>query len=1831
MKIIKSLLVGLLSLSFILTASAADTTLDSISNYSPERPGLTYVEGEAGLPYPSFNNFINNPNIIQGARKGDERKFLIGKICPDPDDCGNEVFLNTVGNVKEGDTVRLEIYYHNNGGDPYDDGGDTSPDATNVSIGVNLNNIVDPNDSLILRPEGFIYADNNQYRTNTAFSSTVITDSSGVVVKTALDDMEVYLSEAGLELKPVPGSAWIGTKINENTGEEFSQNILAKTAITYLTQNPSSITANVTPFFSSNAMWVTFDKLPGCFRYSGFVQFDAIVVKKPIAPYCTELSGLYNSEITPAKAEELTGQAGIKDMQKLSVGTLQYSNGNVPADATVEINASSNITLWKAPTPGAQLQEIGKSFTGLATDFNAGKIDIYFTGDGNITAKGLPDAVDGSFCNAFLPIAPQPPEPECTELTGKPIQVVPKETVIELSGQNPDQKVYKLSINSIKFDNGAIPANAEIEWKSEDVYGVFWTTDTNGVLSPIGGNKQITAADPTAEIFYTGNGPITAKIIPSIYNPDNICEISYAVPLEPVCTEIEVNHFSTIFDQRLSYFEAKATGSDGGPFNGKITYTVEPGYGMFYTVNNPDNSFVANEAEYITEFNASIQIPKPDGGLFCSGLQEPRIATGTIIRGGNSRQTLDLIQTVISGDINKIQGSIKDIQGASAPQQILNMQASTPRAADFGKATIFEFNPGSVTDPTTGTTLAPLGQPTITAGETIEELIESPSILLAESLLAGETITVNPGQRVWFHADKPGENVISVQTNCTDSYNCIRYFDIEPLPTTTLCETSDLIVQKYPAAQVAVQCLNKGIYNFQSNFYEDAAKTKLIPADQVSVKWTTTDPTGEFYDPVDFITSLAAGKTPTPLAEPQEPNIGGFRVFYAGGGQVTSSLFELDGVFYKGGICSAKIDPCENECAELTLESTPGDPLDIGQEAKLSVGGGDLNGAQLPSSTTLLFKTDTGANFNGTTSGELLLTLGQVNTNPVNFTNSQNIGTASVEISSTDPLYSADCKDQIIVTQPMLCTEINVTITDSTGAAATELDPNEIYSVVGSATYTVNNPLGKMTYTLDPAYGRFVDHSTTPVIKSIVSSGLSFLKLNGNISMATLQNLSAELEAITGSSILSSEVTVADNEKVNFVIFSNQTTSNASIFRARATGYFNTECDIDYPFTFTSEEETPVCEDLRIILPNRPWTYDAKDDNQVFAVELEANDPDAFYYAWEVLSGEGEWKNGKDFYVTGPNEDSAKLNNTNDETTVEVWASESSNGSKILDTDGNPICIDRIKVRIDEEPEFEKLVYVRGNENDGDNLLNIGDNTGTKYDYLTYQIGFNSGSQTGSVDIEEERFDNGSIQGDKDGELKFESMRINVIEFTDSNKTKEKTQYTVLKTKNYEDEDNDDDYNEYGNGEDLDEYEADFNCDDGSKSGLICINDNGDGFDSVVEDFKEGRSIQFENVGPYTSIFIKVQVKNDSEIDDAFCKTLEESDGCGEEFINRSSFLMSTENTNEEFDGRDDAKVIVICPYILTRSAGDVFFNDVLDTGSDVAQCSKVKSTPGVIVTPEDEDITITSTGEGTLSDATEILSLPSHDICRYSNIADNIEGYADELKNFSSTVCELKAEIADAWTEKNINAAINANITRLARFGSNLLKGKKITSMPSLNEINNAESGVFISDGEDLIIDLNGNPLQGTDKVPAAQTYIVKGANLIIESNIVYGETTYTDLNNIPSAAFIVIDGNIIIKDNVTQIDGILMAVDLDNVGNDGRVTNKVESTDSETISSEPLTINGNLIGNVFELFSTRRGVGDPTKDEGSVTIRYDERILLNTPPGLSELINVSQAIIPN
>ncbi|MDP2642288.1 MAG: hypothetical protein Q8P62_00405 [Candidatus Peregrinibacteria bacterium] len=654
-----------------------------------------------------------------------------------------------------------------------------------------------------------------------------------------------------------------------------------------------------------------------------------------------------------------------------------------------------------------------------------------------------------------------------------------------------------------------------------------------------------------------------------------------------------------------------------------------------------------------------------------------------------------------------------------------------------------------------------------------------------------------------------------------------------------------------------------------------------------------------------------------------------------------------------------------------------------------------------------------------------------------------------------------------------------------------------------------------------------------------------------------------------------------------------------------------------------------ICKSLNIKTPKSPWIA-KKSTKELFELDV-LTDPKSkekdLTYIWKVTDKKGEWSNGKQEDRTSSLKNS--LEDAEDGTTVEVYAQDE-DGKKIKE------CSDTINAKTVRSPIMTKSVYATSPKptNTTKDILNMGASSSKKL--VTYKIQFKANSAE-EVDISEKTMSNGIIKGNKNGTMGYKGMIINATEGTGPDAKR-----TLLKDGNYQTETED----TYFRGHDfkLADLQNQHNCNNGTlKADAICI-DNPD-FTSVVNRFKDGYAIPFKNIKTNlknTVIEIKVQMEITNTIDDTTCKGLSTADGCGEEFNNNAKFEATILYGGKENDSVS-AKVIVICPYVLTRQAGDVFFYDALSTGIDVSRCSEVKSTPGLVVQPEKKQTTtVTKTGSGDLPDEAKFLSVPSHDICRYSNTGTNVEGYDDVLKNFSSTICEMRAEVAETWKEAYINESIKANVERISRFGQNLKdQNQQISNMTSLQDLDNAQSGVFVKEGGTLTIGRNGTfeinsfALNRSEKVPAGQTYIIKGGTLHIKSDIIYGETTYENPKKIPSAAFIVIDGNIIIDNNVGQIDAIIMAIDTDNSG-DGKITNATIDKsgnlhfDENDTSDRKLVINGSLIGNVSELFSTRTGAGDPTKDEGAVTVRYDERILLNTPPGLSDLLNITQSLIP-
>ena len=654
------------------------------------------------------------------------------------------------------------------------------------------------------------------------------------------------------------------------------------------------------------------------------------------------------------------------------------------------------------------------------------------------------------------------------------------------------------------------------------------------------------------------------------------------------------------------------------------------------------------------------------------------------------------------------------------------------------------------------------------------------------------------------------------------------------------------------------------------------------------------------------------------------------------------------------------------------------------------------------------------------------------------------------------------------------------------------------------------------------------------------------------------------------------------------------------------------------------------CISLDITRPTTPWEVDVTGDNQLFQIDVRTNPAartNELYYNWEVTNGQGEWDRNNKNRLNRQGTLEQTLRHFDDNTRVRVWASSDSGGNDIFrDANGNQICVDTINAKgasrpstppREKDPEIEKVVYPGNNLRQANHLINIADKT--KEPYLTFMAVFTPGSKTKSVKIQDDSFTTGGdilSTGGLGGHLDIAAIEIIAIK-----DYRKKHGEIIFRSGNYRpDNTNDrlsDRYYTYSN--------KNYDC--RTRGNLICIEDAKDAFFT----FKSSKEIGFNNVnnlGPDGRIVIKYQMLNKSRINATSCKDLTVLDGCGEKFKNVIQY-RAFDNTSfrggVDDSGRDRAEAVVLCPFVLTRQGGDVLFHDVVNSGTDVAKCSPVKGSTGVGIRitpiPKKQEVLV-QTGDGDIQEAQTLLR-PTHDICKFSNEEDNLENYNDALKNFSSTVCELKAEVAEELYETNINAAIKANITRIARWGENLTLDR-LQSVENLNLVENKESGVFVKTNGDLTIGGDGQfTITGdsANNIPAAQTYIVMGHDLVINSDIVAAIPNYSKPRNIAYAAFIVIDGNIIIDKDVKQLDGIYMSINLEK---DGEIKSNGES-------NTRLKVNGSLIGNVINLFTNRIAVGDPRFDQGAVTIQYDERILLNTPSGISELIDLKQAIVPN
>jgi|GEM_PF-6451811 len=344
-----------------------------------------------------------------------------------------------------------------------------------------------------------------------------------------------------------------------------------------------------------------------------------------------------------------------------------------------------------------------------------------------------------------------------------------------------------------------------------------------------------------------------------------------------------------------------------------------------------------------------------------------------------------------------------------------------------------------------------------------------------------------------------------------------------------------------------------------------------------------------------------------------------------------------------------------------------------------------------------------------------------------------------------------------------------------------------------------------------------------------------------------------------------------------------------------------------------------------------------------------------------------------------------------------------------------------------------------------------------------------------------------------------------------------------------------------------------------------------------------------------------------------------------------TSIVSCYENQNGNGSGSSQCSVSAsaivqsFCQYILTRAAGDIYLETDLNFGRDISVCSEYKTSTGPVFTPAPtQENTVNSTGAGGTVDI-------GHSICN-NGLEQKINGNNEQLyggdvaKNISSEICEVKLRPGQSWDKSSIASTIEENKTRVSRWSPNLGDGtnQTITNFDdaTLNGAAQGESNVYHIKNANLTLG-TGSPLVLTDG-QGAKTFIVEDGNLIINSDIKYASSSDTSVRNTASLAFIVLNGNVYVDPSVKTLSGVFFVQQ--GPGNKTDSATGLIKAKAGADSFTNLTIIGSIYGDIQDLFTHHKFAGDPSANEGSIVIRFDERIILNTPPGLQDVLQLQE-----
>jgi hypothetical protein len=224
--------------------------------------------------------------------------------------------------------------------------------------------------------------------------------------------------------------------------------------------------------------------------------------------------------------------------------------------------------------------------------------------------------------------------------------------------------------------------------------------------------------------------------------------------------------------------------------------------------------------------------------------------------------------------------------------------------------------------------------------------------------------------------------------------------------------------------------------------------------------------------------------------------------------------------------------------------------------------------------------------------------------------------------------------------------------------------------------------------------------------------------------------------------------------------------------------------------------------------------------------------------------------------------------------------------------------------------------------------------------------------------------------------------------------------------------------------------------------------------------------------------------------------------------------------------------------------------------------------------------------------------------------------------EKLSSQICEVKLQPGEQWKKSTIVNGIDENKTRISRWKANSLISTSLAALTGANP----DLNVLRVKGGSLTVDQDYTLSDGE----GAKTIIVEDGDLIINKNIKYGTCNKTggvcNVTDTASLAFIVLGGNVYVDPGVTELSGVFF---VQGQGDKGHLYpgSPGNTGDSAKTYDNALQIYGSVYGDIEPLFLSRLYAGDPAQEEAGIVIRFDERVILNTPPGLRDILTVNQS----